>query len=1117
MKLSLVKGTTINAWRYLLVAFLVVLISSVTWAQQETGQIVGTISDPTGAVVPGAKVTVKSVATSAERSVTTSNTGAYAITNLLPGTYDLAAEAQGFTTARRQVVVTVGGKITLDLSLTVGAATTTVEVVGEAGVAVNTESQVLSDVITTKQVLELPTLTRNPYDFVATMGNVSPGDPSGRGVGYAINGQRAASTNVLLDGSDNNDTFTASVGQSVPIDSVQEFSVVSSTFTAEYGRASGGVVNVATKSGTNQFHGTAYEFNRVSKLASNGFNNNAYGIPRGVFTRNQFGYSIGGPIIKDKLFFFNNTEWIRIRSMSTRTALVPTPQLLAAAAPATQAFFNAFGKLTTPINGLVYTKDMMGLSTAAGALANIPGNTPLFGTVNYPVPADAGGGDPRNEYQIVGRIDFNLSDRTTLYGRYSLQSQDAFAGTNANSPYQGYNTGFTTFNNNFLVSVTHTFTPRLVSQSKIVFNRLNQLQPLDGAPVSPTLYLSSSNTASRILGIRVALPGYLPYSPGSAIPFGGPQNLGQIFQDVGYNRGNHQFRFGGQYIYLRDNRAFGAYEIPGEILGSSLTQGMNNFLSGLTKTFSGAVYPQGKFPGDTINLPVGPPDFTRSNRYHDFAFYAQDSWRIKPRVTLNLGVRWEYYGVQHNKDSNKDSNFFYGPGANIWEQIRNGKVFTVPNSPIGGLWNKDLDNFAPRVGFAWDVFGDGKTSLRGGYGISYERNFGNVTFNVIQNPPNYAVVSLQAGVDVPSIPITTNPFGPLAGSSGTKVLPKTQLRHVDQNIPTAYAHFWSVSAEREVLKNTVFSLEYTGSKGVNLYSIENSNLAGSGAVYLGLPTFSRINSQYTNINTRGAHGFSNYHAMVATLKSRNLFNQGLQFEANYTWSHSIDNLSSTFSESGNNFNLGLLDPYHPEVDKGNADFDARHRIAISGIWNLPFAKNTTGIVKQIFHGWTIAPIFQVNTGYPFTIFDCSNGGYNCPRMLIVNPPMASGGPGNPPPVPGQPNQFYFLDLTGQAAGVGAYNNDIAGFSEFGPFPKNMSGRNAFRGPGWWNLDLGIHKNFHFKNERYGLQFRGEFYNLFNHANLYADGGSADISAGLGYIPAFRSGRRNVQLALKFVF
>ena len=1121
------KRASVSVKRLLAATFIVALLAGSLMAQQETGRITGTVKDQSGAVVPGASVAVKNIATNAERTAVTGRDGSYVVTNLQPATYEVSVAMTGFNTSKKQANVTVGGVTTLDFALTVGATQTTV-VVSEAAVQVDTESQVLSSVITTKQVLELPTLTRNPYDLVAISGNVSPGDPrdTARGAGYNINGQRSASTNILLDGSDNNDSFTATVGQSVPLDSVQEFSVVSSSFTAEYGRASGGVVNVATKSGTNEFHGTVYEFNRVSRLTSNGFDNNAQGIPRAIFTRNQFGFSVGGPVVKDKLFFFNNTEWFRIRSSSTNTALVPTPQLIAASAANTQKFFQTFGTLKIQPNGKIYTKaEIPGLCNATGPCANLAASTPVWATVNYPVPADAGGGDPRNEYQTVTRIDYNISDKTTIYGRWALQNQDAFAGTNGDSPYKGFDTGYKNRNNNALLNVTHTFSPTLVAQSKIVFNRLNNLQPLGDNPVGPTLYFSTANTTSKILGFSVALPGYLPYNPGSAIPFGGPQNLGQIYEDVSWVKGAHTLRFGGNYIYIRDNRAFGAYQEAVEQVGSNLKNAMDNFLIGQLTTFQAAVYPQGKYPGETVTLPVGAPDFTRSNRYSDFAFYVQDSWKLKQHFTLNLGLRYEYFGVQHNKDPYKDSNFYLGQGATFEEQVKNGRVYLAPDSPKGGLWAKDLNNFAPRVGFAWDLFGTGKTSLRGGYGLSYERNFGNVTFNVIQNPPNYAVIQLGAADVGGNLPITIENAGPLAGSSGSKVLPRTSLRAVNEDIKAAFAHFWSVALENEIARGTVFSLEYTGSKGVGLYTINRANKPGSGDVYFGMTGFSYANPQYSVINYRSDDGFSNYNGMIAEIRSQDLFRQGLQLTFNYTWSHTIDNNSSTFGDENNAFNLGLLDPANPNLDKGNASFDIRHRVAFSGIWSIPYAKNTTGILKGILDGWNIAPIFSARTGAPFSIYDCWNGYYMCNRMLLVNPNQLSyAGTDKPAPIAGLANQFTYIDLTSQLGGTGdnAYYNPISGTADFGPYPSNMSGRNIFRGPGWWNLNMGIYKTFRLPKEGTSLQFRAEFYNLPNHSNLYADTASVDISS-LDYVPALRgrtgvnADRRNIQFALKFIF
>ena len=250
-------------------------------------------------------------------------------------------------------------------------------------------------------------------------------------------------------------------------------------------------------------------------------------------------------------------------------------------------------------------------------------------------------------------------------------------------------------------------------------------------------------------------------------------------------------------------------------------------------------------PGCLLNLPVGEPSFNRNNRYNDGNFYVQDSWKVSPKLTVNLGVRWEYYGVQHNANPALDSNFYLGSGATLFDQVRNGTVQIANQSPVGGLWGQDKNNWAPRVGFAYDVFGNGMMSLRGGYGIGYERNFGNVTFNVIQNPPNYAVISVINGTDVPTgtLPIYVANNGPLAGAGstcggnplvvpGTSCFPNPSLRAVQQNIPTAYVQFWSGAMDYQVLKNSVLSFEYTGSKGTHEYDIANLNAA---RIWFGVP------------------------------------------------------------------------------------------------------------------------------------------------------------------------------------------------------------------------------------------------------------------------------------------
>ncbi|MGO9113051.1 MAG: TonB-dependent receptor domain-containing protein, partial [Thermoguttaceae bacterium] len=991
------------------------------------------------------------------RSTVTNTAGVYVLPNLSPGDWEVTLSASGFSTQKRRVTVDVGSKVTMDAKMEVGQTSTTVEV-NAGAVQVNTESQTVSNTINTQQVTELPSLTRNPYDFVATVPNVTSDMQSGRGVGYAVNGMRSSSTNVMLDGVANNDDFTATVGQQVPLDSVQEYQVVTSDFSAEYGRASGGVVNVMTKSGSNDFHGSGYEFNRVSALASNGYFNNANDLPKGIYTRNNFGYAIGGPIKKNKLFFFQNTEWTRIRSYANEVANVPTPQLIAASNANTQAFFSAYGKLRSDLSTLAtFTKaDIPSICTggsATGPCAALPASTPMFSEVAYQTPSDAGGGSPQNTYDIVGNVDYNLSEKTQMSFKYALYNEDDFPGVVNTSPYAGYETGQTNVDNHATLSLTHTFSPSLVSQTRLSFNRLNSQQPLGTAPVGPTLYMNASS-APRINGQLIGFPGYNEYTPGSAIPFGGPQNFGVLSEDVTKVRGRHNIRFGGMVNYEQDNRTFGAYEEAVESLGSNTGNAMDNFLNGQLHEFEAAVNPQGKYPGQTVNLPVGPPNFSRSNRYNEFALYGQDNFKVTARLSINYGLRWEYFGVQHNKNDALDSNIvFTGPYSlsNLPQLIQGAVVDPTPTNPNGGLWDKDYKDFSPRIGFAYALTADGKTSLRGGYGIGYERNFGNVTFNVIQNPPAYAVLALIAGSDLPTIPVSVNNAGPLAGNTGSKTLPGVSLRGVDPNIKSAYAHTMSLTLERQVTNNLLASLGYSGSRGENLYDISHTNDNGYGNEYLGVPctpgTYgnpgtctARLNTQYSAINLRAGNGTSAYNSMIGQLTYRDVAHTGVTLQANYTWSHAMDDLSSAFTDGQQgNFQLGYMDPFNPMLDYGNSDFDATQRVAISAVWAIPVAKGSS-LTDKILGGWELAPIFTANTGNPFTIYDCTNAYSYCPRAQQVSatPP---GGVTNMP-APGVPDDYEYYQFTNFATGPLSYYNPKLGISDDGPWPNNMIGRNT---------------------------------------------------------------------------
>jgi hypothetical protein len=1126
---------------------LLLCLPSLVFAQVDTGTLTGTVKDTTGAVVPDAMVTVRNTATGATRVVQTASDGVYTVPGLAPSLYDVTASKTGFADYKTQATITVGSHVTLDVPLSVSQVSTTVEVVALPAAEVNTQSQEVSQIVTPEQVQNLPTLTRNPYDFVALAGNISGGDRSvssgnpqisgsgqnsfDRGVGFSINGQRASGTEILLDGAENANVFDTSVALLIPQDAVQEFRVITNNFDAQYGRASGGIVNVTTKSGTGNFHGDAWEFNRLSAYTANTFTNNAFGTPKGQYTRNQFGYDVGGPIKKDKLFFYQSTEWLRVRSSANQLAYVPTPQLLALLPANVQAYFNTYGKgAPTAFLSTVAAGDPSLNETATGAFSKlVPAGTPAFGLVNFAAPIDAGGDVPQNTYELVGRLDYNLNQNTQIFARYGRESLLALPGSIFAGPYPQYNVGQTIYNNNALLSVSHTFSSTLLSTTRISFFREDEAQQYNAAlQETPTLYLATAN--ATINGQFVQLPGFSDFSTGTGgLPYGGPQNTFQFNEDLAWTHGKHNMRYGGQFNYIQLNRGFGAYAQAVEQLGSTLPKGLDNLALGVLSNFQKAVNPAGKLPcvsaaysgtstppsivtpGCTLTFPLSEPSFNRSDRYNDWAIYAEDSWRVTPRFTFNYGLRYEHFGVQHNNNPNLDSNLYYGPGANIFQQINTAQILTVPNSPIKGLWKPRWGTAAPRIGFAYDVFGDGKTALRGGYGISYERNFGNVTFNIVQNPPNNATSTITGGV----APVSVSNLGPFAGAvcptlpAKPCVLPPVSPRNVAQDIQVAQTQFWGVSLDRRLGNKAVISLEYNGAHGLHLYDIANVNEIGDGQVYLGQPMvttdpnnpactatkpcLTRANDQFTSINNRGTRGFSHYNALNVKFQTEEVGRSGVTLQANYTYAHSLDNLSSTFSENstGSNGvgNLGYTNPADVWLDYGNSDFDIRHRLALSATWQEPFFKNKKGFLRQAAGGWSISPIFTARTGVPFSIADSTNslngqtGPYGIPRYTPSGPiPSFSAGT---PVDSGSPNLFNLLTLPPTSSFTG-----LLGHSDFGPYPAGMTTRNMFFGPGAWTFDLAVAKNFAL-TERFSLEFRAEGYDILNHDNMYVNGFNLD--------------------------
>jgi len=1188
---------------------LAVLNAQPAWSQAETGTIGGTVTDQTGAVIPGASVTAKSTSTGAERTVKSGVDGQYLLQGLTPGFYDVTVTSGNFAGFKARAEVTVGGKVAVDARLTVSGQSTVVEVVGQGGTTVNTQSQELSQLVDSNQLAQLPSLNRNPYDFVAISGNISSGDATsnggspnstgsstgesitGRGVGYSLNGQRETGTEILLDGVENNALFSNAVGAQIPVDAVQEYSVVTNNFPAEYGRASGGVVNLVSKSGTNAIHGSAWEYNRLSAYTANTFGNAVSGVPKGKYTRNQFGFAAGGPIIKDKLFIFESTDWARVRSAATETEEVFDPTFTAMLPANSASFFSNFATGALPSSGTVTNGQLAGAGITLGKINNttpIPASQPIFDIINFKTPFDAGGDVPQNTYTLVGRLDYNFSDKTTMFFRAGRESLGYLPGTVTITPYPQYQVGYTGLHESYLYSLNHVFNPNLLNSAKVSLARYYDANSFDTAVTfTPNLYINSGSPADPFTGNLIQMPGLENSGPGSGgLPFGGWQNTVQLEDDLSWTKGEHNMKFGGQFTYIQLNYAYGAYAQAVEELASGLQDGLNalinspgnpngspliNFTSRVApNTLPCVAQPQYWNTGDPADLtvtpacsvtpPLSPAAPGRSYRYKDWAMYGQDSFRITPKLTVNYGLRWEHFGVQHNNHQNLDSNFYFGPGSGLYEKVASGGVDITTQSPIGQFWAPNWGTFGPRVGFAYDIFGDGKTSLRGGFGISYERNFGNVTFNASFNPPASAAVEVTAPnlSSTTTNVVTSNDLGPLGLAGPSQPLPPPSLRMPQPNIKTAQTQFWSLALQREVAPHTIVEVSYSGAHSVHLYDLENINLTGAANFYLGQNPESaacagegtpngpggnpicldRPNDQYSGINMRGSLGSGAYEALNVKFQTQDLHHTGLSLVTNYTWSHSLDDLSSTFSDSaqgGSGYigSLGYTNALDPKLDWGSSDFDIRHRIAISPIWQTPWFKEGRGWQRQVLGGWVISSIFVARTGTPFSVFDYTNdfNFYTVPRLTPATP-IANFHTGAPVPA-GPPDcpQCVFTVMTIPVPASSAPLDPALGISDFGPYPKNMTRRNAFRGPGAWNDDLAISKSFKL-TERFGLEFHAEGFDVFNHHNLYVFTGD-QAYFGAPYAPltvsAFKGGlgnlalggnhdeRRFFQFALKLTF
>jgi Carboxypeptidase regulatory-like domain len=1062
-------------------------------AQTPTATISGQVRDASGAAIPGVRVSAKNVETNIEREAVTSDNGDYTIPLLNIGSYQVSVEKQGFKkTVQTGVFLQVDQKARLDFTLQVGQVSESVEVTAATSL-VQTDSASVGTVIGNKQVVELPLNSREFYGLALTAPRVLPpaqGSTLGFRGGFNVAGSSEVSNNFTLNGIDNNDTGINGPSFRPSIDAIQEFKLLSGIYSAEYGRNSGGQVVINTKSGTNQFHGTAYEFLRNQALdARNFFLRLKPGEKAPSFKRNLFGGSLGGPIINDKTFFFVSYEGLRLRQSVTSLATVPTATMVngdfrAMRGPGPdQALGNAddTGRVLNPFSG----QEFATLNVIDPALINPIGQS-LAKFFPAPTTATPAGRSPSNNYnfsatrrenynQISTRFDHALSSKDSLYGTFNYYDNPAFEPSNSLCgsrvlPGFGCNTGLTTQ----LIGIveTHTFTSNLTNEVRLGFNRLRQPRIQEDDVVD---FVGQFNIPGTFFGEtpfnggvpQVSITGYSTIGGATNLPQDRRDNTYQIVDNVIWTKSAHTLKFGGDIRRFQSNLYF-----------ISQGRGIFNFNATATAPTSGNSFADLLLglPTSTQRNPRGPSTYSRTS---SFNFYTQDDWKVNSRLTLNLGLRWEMNTPMTEKYNTIAS---FDPQTG---QIRAAGQNGVPEN----LFKYDYNNFAPRIGFAWQPLGDSKTVVRGGAGVFYNvQPAGNGLLGMLFNFPARLPQTFNSTL---AAPITLNNPFPGAVPTTAPTNGSLTMTAIDENFVTAYITQWGLSVQREVGSDMVFEIGYLGSKGSHLPLNRNLNQATPGP--LQQIQSRRPFPQFGNITWIESVANSTYHSME--LKAEKRYTKGLSLLASYTFSKSIDN-SPGISTSSSASSAVAQDTRNLSAERGLSDFDVRHRVVTSAIWEIPLGNGHkvfgSGPLAYIFGGWQASGILSLQSGRPFTAVmsgDFSNTLNRNDRPNLIGDPNSG---------PKTVEQWFNRD---------AFQQTTTG--SFG-----TAGRNIITGPGFQNLDFALSRNFSV-TERFRIQFRTELFNAFNHANFNYPESTFNASS-FGQI-ASALDPRQIQFGLKIIF
>jgi hypothetical protein len=1118
-------------------AFFLLLVSQPAWPQTVQGVITGTVTDPSGGVVPDASVTITNTGTGISQTTKTGSDGSYRFSLVPPGTYTVDVKAANFAEVKASgIVVQASQTVPFDIRLELARAAATIEVTGTAPL-VQTATSDLAVQIDRTTIENAPLVNR---DIFATLPFLAPQVTPGLDLAPTSGGARESGTSYLLNGGDNNDNFSeGGINIHPPLESVQDFSILTNSMSAQYGRGNGAVVSAIQKSGTNKFHGVVYEFNRNASLNAWDFyssQNHALDptVTKPKYIRNQFGGEVDGPIIKDKTFFSFAYDRIDLRSgapltgSSTPSNRVPTSAALAAAkasaGPVAQAVLAAFPPLTSD------------------TFDGVPTTGPV-GTIGLFDPAT----DKVNTY--YGRVDHNFSanDRVSVNANLWREGDvDKYGGgpLNANGGISG------TTNNHFhqvTLAETHVFGPRLINEASVSHNRhFNVFIAGNGQDTVPNI---------RVDNQAVGGPGFSIGGPYDGFPVQGfTQDRWGATDNLNWSIGRHSVKFGGgtQYGILYRNWDLGApgnYEYAQMVAPFTPTSDGTQQSDGTIANITPTKKPHTNFANDYPyfeETSIDPRSGAKANAYrhyvyHDWNWFAQDDWKLTPRLTVNLGLRWDRYGAPSEVHGIL-AQFTNIGTCNILDPTC---VAGLRVGPASRMWATQNHDFGPRLGFAWDPFGNGKMAIRGGYGIYYDRIFDNIWSNGAWNPPFYALADFSAtsgdaifvsnpasvGAGYPN-QIATNPSCQIPNAKVTGVCRahRVSVRTMDQNMKDSSAQNFNLSIERQVLGGLLLRAGYQGELGRHLPMLENYNRY-DGDAYNASLTAIRPNPLYTGFNYRADSISSSYNALV--LEAQKHMGHGLEFQTGYSYSKLLDLNSELFA--GCSTIGSFTAPYYfvsnaqPNMYRGPASFDHRHAYKFNVIYQVPFFKAEKGFVGQALGGWTLSGFYQLYSGHPIDVYDARSAFPG--DVLDANgiPENLGGdynldGVSNDHPVfTGNPNSFYsgkspadgifkdtnqigcgFPGQASSAAATAACNVNFGvttpnaffsapGNPKSGPLFERFGtlGRGVFHGPRFQQLDMSLGKSFRM-TEAMKLEFRAQAQNVLNHPSF--DCVDADVSS-----------------------